>query len=365
MNVAILVGKFPPGVVGGAEIQAQAWAQRLAARHRVTVVTRRDPAWQPAREARDGFTVVRLPVSRVPLWRTLADVGGIERVLRGLEPKPDVLLCFMTFVSGLAGVRAGRALGIPSIVWIRGEAEYRLAASPRDRVLSPWVWARASAVLVQSERNRAGLLAELGRLSPAAARALEPRLGVVPNGLELPAAPPAPGDRVLAVGRLIDDKGMDTAISACARAGLGLTIAGDGPERAALEAHARALGADVRFAGFVAREGLDPLYRAASACVLASRRGEGLPNVVLEAMAYARPVIVTPSGATRDLVTDGESGLVVPADDADALAAALRRVHDDPALAARLGAAARRVAEGYAWESIAPRLEAVLAGVRP
>ena len=98
MHVAILIGRFPPGVVGGAEIQAEAWARRLAGRHRVTVITRRDPPTQPARESREGFEVVRLPMSRVPLWRTVADLTGIERALRALPARPDVLLCFQTFV---------------------------------------------------------------------------------------------------------------------------------------------------------------------------------------------------------------------------------------------------------------------------
>lgn len=360
MNIAILIGHFPPGVVGGAELQAEAWAGRLSKAHAVTVITRRDPPWQPAFESRDGYRVVRLPVSRWPIVRTLADVAGIERAVRDLSPRPDVLLCFMTFVSGLAGVRVGRALGIPSIVWIRGDAEYRLQRSRVHRVVSPWVWKHADAVLVQSERNRVDLLRELARVEPALAAELDGRLTVVPNGLELPAEPLPPGRRVLAVGRLIDDKGMDLVITACARAGLPLTLAGDGPERPKLEALARELRADVRFEGFVGRDGLDALFRDASACVLASRRGEGLPNATLEAMSYARPVVVTPSGATRDLVEDGRNGLIVNVEDVAGLQAALVRLHADPAEAARMGAQARESARAYAWESVTPRLGAVL-----
>lgn len=360
MHVAIVIGRFPPGVVGGAEIQAEAWARRLAARHRVSVVTRHDAPGQSACEERDGFVVHRLPASRLPGWRTIADVAGVERVLAGLSPRPDVLLAFITFVSGLAAVRAGRRLGVPAIVWIRGEAEYRLGASRFQRAVAPRVWGGARGVLVQSEWNRRELLRELGCVSPAAVAAIEVKLDVVPNGLELPAGPFPAGTGVLGVGRLIADKGMDVLVDACADARLPLTIAGDGPERGPLEARARAAGADVRFAGAVPHERLDALYRGSAVSVLASRRGEGLPNVVLEAMSYARPVIVTPSGATRDLLADGESGLFVPAGDRPALAAALRRLHAEPEFAARLGARARIVAEGYAWERVVPRLESVL-----
>ncbi|MCC6349752.1 MAG: glycosyltransferase family 4 protein [Candidatus Eisenbacteria bacterium] len=360
MHLAIVIGRFPPGVIGGAELQAEAWARRLAARHRVTVVTRLDVPGQQPVEERDGFTVRRLPVSPLPGWRTFADLTGIERLLAGLRPRPDVLLGFITFASGLAAVRAGRRLGVPAVVWIRGEAEYRLGASRFHRYLAPRIWRGATGVLVQSDWNRRELLRELGSVSPSAARDVEAKLDVVPNGLELPAGPFPPGDGVLAVGRLIADKGVDVLVDACASAGLALVIAGDGPERGALEARARARGASVRFTGPLSRPQLDPLYRAAAVCVLASRRGEGLPNAVLEAMSYARALVVTPSGATRDLLVDGESGLFVPADDPEALAAALRRLHGEPALAARLGARARQAAEAYAWERVVPRLEQTL-----
>jgi glycosyltransferase involved in cell wall biosynthesis len=162
------------------------------------------------------------------------------------------------------------------------------------------------------------------------------------------------------VGRLISDKGMDVLIDACAAAGRPLVIAGSGPERAALEARATRSGVAVRFAGFVGREALATLYRESSAVVLAARRGEGLPNVLLEAMAHGRPVVATPCAGTRDLLEDGANGWLVPAGDVGALAEALRRLHAEPAMAARLGAAGRATAERFAWEHVQPRLEAAL-----
>jgi glycosyltransferase involved in cell wall biosynthesis len=360
VHVAILIGRFPPGIVGGAELQAEAWASRLADRHRVTVITRRDPAWQPACESRDGFDVVRVPVSAIPGWRTLADLGAIDRAVRALQPAPDVLLCFQTFVSGLAGVRTGRAVGIPAIVWIRGEDEYRLGRSRLHRFVSPRVWSGARGVLVQSEQNRLVLLRELEAHAPGRLPAIRAKLDVVPNGLDLPAGPFERGPRVLSVGRLIADKAVDVTIDAAASESAPLTIAGDGPERAALEARARALGADCRFVGFADRAQLRALYADAACVVLASRRGEGLPNVLLEAMSYARPVIATACAGTRDLLEDGVNGLVVPPDDAASLASALRRLREDDALAARLGARARATVERFAWEGVRARLETVL-----
>ena len=362
MEVAILIGHFPPGAYGGAELQAEGWARRLARRHRVTVITRADEVSPPGRERRDGFDVVRLRASRLPGWRPFGDLVAIERVLASLQPRPALTLCFQTFISGLAGVRAGRRLGIPAVVWIRGEAEYRLGASRFHRWLSPRVWRAAAGVLVQSETNRAELLRELECHAAGSVPRVRERLAVVENGLELPAATAVPvRGGVLAVGRLIADKGMDVAIAACARTGVPLTIAGDGPERAALEAQARRLAAEVTFAGHVRPEALPALYAAARVVVLAARRGEGLPNVLLEGLAHGRPVVATPCAGTRDLIEDGVNGVLVPPGDAEALAGALARLTSDAAAAQRLGAAGRATAERFAWDRVEPELEAVLA----
>jgi len=363
VNLAFLIGHFPPGPFGGAELQAEGWARRLSGRHRITVITRRDPPDQPARQSRDGFEIVRLPVSRLPLWRTAADVAAIGAAVRALAPRPDVLLCFQTFVSGLAGVRVGRRLGIPTAVWIRGEGEYQLGRSPAQRWIGPRVWDHAAAVLVQSPQNQVELLEQLERHAPARVGRVRSHLHVVANGLDLPAAAPGGGTRVLSVGRLIPDKGMDVVIDAAAAAGLPLTVAGEGPEREALEARARAAGLDCRFEGYASRERLEELYREASCVVLAARRGEGLPNVLLEAMARARPVIATPCAGVRDLVADSVTGLLVPFDDPGELAQALRRVARGPDLAARLGREGRRAVERFGWERVEPALEQVLARI--
>jgi glycosyltransferase involved in cell wall biosynthesis len=360
VNLAFLIGHFPPGAFGGAELQAEAWATRLAARHRITVITRRDPADQPVRERREGFDVVRLPVSHVPLARTALDLAGIAKALGGLAPRPDVLLCFQTFISGLAGVRAQERLGVPALVWVRGESEYRLERSWSMRRVAPGVWSRARGVLVQSEANRDGLLAALARFAPGSRAAVQAKTDVVPNGLDLPGTIAPPGGRVLSVGRLIPEKGMDVVIDAVAGIQGQLTIAGAGPERERLEARARMHGLEARFEGFVGRERLAALHREAWVVVLAARQGEGLPNVVLEAFAQGRPVIATPVAGVRDLVVDGINGMIVPAGDPRALRDALARMSHERGLAERMGKAARETAAAYAWARVEPRLEDVL-----
>ncbi len=364
MNLAILIGRFPPGPQGGAEHQAEGWARRLSERHRVTVVTRQEPPAPPGREAREGFAVVRLPLSRLPGWKTWRDAVAIERTLRGLDPRPQLMLCFQSFVSGWAGVRAQRALGIPAVVWIRGEGEYDLRARSVEAWLNPRTWRAARGVLVQTEEGRRALLDALDRRAPTARAAVAAHLEVVPNGLDLPGSQSGVGaaaeGRVVSVGRLIPDKGMDVLIDAMAGESGRLTIAGSGPERARLEARARECRLDVRFEGFVPRDRIGAVYRDASCVVLAARRGEGLPNVLLEAMAWGRPVVASAVAGVPGLLVDGVNGLLVPPGDPLALRGALARIANGRGLAERLGAEARRTAEAYAWDRVQPRLERVL-----
>jgi len=93
------------------------------------------------------------------------------------------------------------------------------------------------------------------------------------------------------------------------------------------------------------RADIDQLIAASSAVVLVSSYAEGLPTILAEAGACGVPVITSAQGGCREIVTDGVNGLVVPTDDVPALAAAIERLMDDPALARRLGLAGRRIVE--------------------
>jgi glycosyltransferase involved in cell wall biosynthesis len=142
----------------------------------------------------------------------------------------------------------------------------------------------------------------------------------------------------LALGRLHENKGFDVLLAALARVpDLHLWLAGEGPLRGDLESQAAALGVAgrVRFLGW--RDDVPALLAAADFLVSSSRH-EPLGNVVIEAWAAERAVIATASAGPRELIRDGESGLLAPIEDAAALAAALARLAADPALRARLAA---------------------------
>jgi glycosyltransferase involved in cell wall biosynthesis len=186
--------------------------------------------------------------------------------------------------------------------------------------------------------------------------------GVAPAARATPAPAPAARAvpaRALVVSRLSREKGVDLAIDACARAGLPLTVCGDGPLAAGLRAHAAAAGADVTFTGRVDDAELARLRAAASVALVPSRAHETFGLAAVEALAAGLPVVATCSGALAEL--EGDVTLVAPGD-VGALAAAARAAAEDPAAPARALAAARARA---APEVVAPRLAALYDAIAP
>ncbi|HZT46179.1 MAG TPA: glycosyltransferase family 4 protein [Gaiellaceae bacterium] len=174
-----------------------------------------------------------------------------------------------------------------------------------------------------------------------AARSLGARdVRVIPPGVDVPAAPREPDEppHVLYSGRLSAEKGVLELVEAAR--GLPLVVAGDGPLRD------RVPGA----LGWVPHDELLRLYERAAVVACPSRR-EGFGVACAEAMAHARPVVASDVGGLRDLVVDGETGLLVPPGDVNALRAAVERLLGDAELRRRLGAAARqRIQARFTWE---------------
>jgi len=217
----------------------------------------------------------------------------------------------------------------------------------RVAAISPAVERRLLDARVAPERIRVIWSAvDPEALRPSAPREeLRARLGAAPETACL-----------LVAANLVRRKGVDVLLDAFAalatRAHCALWIAGDGPERAALEAAATRLGVAEQVS-FLGRRGDVPdLLEACDVFVLPSRQ-EGLGVAALEAMARARPVLASAVGGLAEIVIPEQTGLLVPPGDAAALASALERLVRDPALARRLGAAgAKRVAEHFLAEQM-------------
>lgn len=199
-----------------------------------------------------------------------------------------------------------------------------------------------------------------------------PRLKVVHCGIEVarfptPAPLPEGGPHLVAIGRLAEQKGFSLLIEAVARAapdlpGLTLTILGDGPLRGDLEAAiaARGLTGVVRLAGWADETAVREALAAAQVLILPSF-AEGLPVVVMEAMAAGRPVIATAIAGVPELLRAGREGWLVAAGDAEALAEAIRNLAETPPeRLAAMGADARaRALERHDIDREAAKLAAL------
>lgn len=188
-------------------------------------------------------------------------------------------------------------------------------------------------------------------LSDAWATSLERLSGrsdvhVLPNPVAVPAHASSglDGRHVVFAGHLVHHKGIDVLAAALRQlcesgAHFRVTIAGEGPLESLLTAGGFG-GIDVRCVGWLDRTELDDLFGSAAVFVLPSRI-EGVPLALLEAMSHGLACIATRVGGVGDVIADGATGLLVEADDPDALAAALDRVLGDAAFRRCVGAAAR------------------------
>lgn len=303
----------------------------------------------------------------VPTYVVVGSAATV-RLLRG--GGFDVVHCFWPLPHGLLGW-AGRAFaGVPLVCTFFG-VELRWARR-KFPFLLPLLrrMIRASDAVTAISSDTA---AEVVRVMPGS----EPR--VIPFGAAVeaaePAGPgpaPAPGAswRWLFVGRLVRRKGVDVLLHALSSPAGGvdeLLVVGDGPERERLEALAGELELDerVEFRGFVPDAELAEALRSCDGLVLPAvvdEKGdtEGLGVVLIEALAAGVPVIASEVGGIPDIVEDGATGLLTPPGDAAALAGAMARYREDPALARRLADRGRRtVAERFSWDRITEDLIAV------
>ena len=271
-------------------------------------------------------------VKRRP-WLALALVLSMIRACRAAARTADLV-----HANWLAGAAIARFSGKPFVVTLHGSGSAGpfsdLSLARRAPLLVRLLLGRARAVICCSEP-----LAEAMRGCGLR------NVHAIPYGVDVPTRLGAEDDTrpVLYAGRLSPEKNI--GVIAVATFGLPRIVAGDGPLRDLLP----------DTLGFVPRGELGELYDRAGVVVLASRM-EGLPNVVLEAMAHRKVVIATPVGGIPSLIEDGTTGFLVPVGDAVALRATIKRVLADEVLRRRIGNAARaRVSEYCSWDRVTER----------
>ncbi|MGY6411711.1 MAG: glycosyltransferase family 4 protein [Alkalilacustris sp.] len=284
----------------------------------------------------------RAPGWRAALWQMFyfAEAGVLARYMqaRGVTHLHNHL----GDASGTVAMLAGAMTGIP----------FSYTAHGPDLFFEPHRWridektARARFVVCISHFCRSQMMLFSDPLHWQ-------KLAIVRCGVEPARYGQTPRERfgkhVLFVGRLAAVKGVPLLLEAFARVRATnpearLTLVGDGPDRTKLEGRAAGLGLTdaVRFTGYLDQDKVAAALAEADMLVLPSF-SEGLPVVLMEALASRIPVIATQVAGVAELVRDGETGLLVPAGDVDSLADGLDRLLSDPDLCRRMGEAGREV----------------------
>ncbi len=356
--------EYPP-VGAGAATATQAIARSLAASgHPSTVLTAGIGTLIGTGED-EGVRVIRMASKRRRLESArisemvsfmLHSVSAVRRVSR--TEHIDGIIAFFSFPSGPAAWWAHRDTGVPYVISLRGGdvpgAESGLALV--HRCLAPFrrqVLRSARAVVA----NSPGLKAMSEKADPVPVH-------MIPNGVDtaffVPAAAPRPRSvppRLLFVGRFQAQKNLPWLLDRLAEvrraAALSFTLdlVGDGPLRPALAArvHELQLADAVQFHGWRDRAELRAFYQAADLVINPSIY-EGMPNVVLEAMACGRPVLASRVPGNDAAVVDRVTGWLFPPGDSAGFSDCLRTLLAQPGIASQLGAAARiRAEREYSW----------------
>lgn len=370
MNVAIFASAFYPHI-GGVEELVRQLAREFKRRGISTVIlTNRWPRSLSRYELYEGVPVYRLAM-RTPWpgfkarFTHLLTHALIRRQMIGILRKHEIELLHVQCVSGNGyyALAASRALGLPLVVTTQGE-----------RTMDATQLFQRSEFMRRTLRELMGEADYVTACSKDTLRDMEAFYGqpfgdraeVIYNGID---ASEFDGNirhqharpYILGIGRLVPQKGFDVLIKAFAKAQIEsheLLIAGEGPERSALEELSRTLGVKqrVHFVGRADRAKVVALFNGCSFFVLPSRL-EPLGIVNLEAMAAGKAVIASDVGGVPEIVRDGETGMLIPCEDISALGNAMRRMASDEEMRQRMGAAGRVQAESFCWPRIADSYE--------
>lgn len=370
MRALVVTHYFAPHV-GGVESVSLAHAVGLARLGWEVEVHTTRLSGDPQRHEVDGVRVVRhlawnplehrlhVPVP-FPTPRIVAELAAAAR-------SADVVITHgHVYPTSIAAALAARRTDRPLVVVQHSPfVEYPLAIEMverlADRSIGRWVLHQADVIACVS----AFTASFVHSTAPAAPTA------IVPNGVDTDRFHPASGPydvegkpRVVSVRRLVPRNGLDLLVEAWRLGSFGdraeLVIGGSGPQRRVLEEQAGGLPG-LSFAGFIPDEELADFYGSACVAVMPTRSGEGFGLMAAEALACGVPVIVADQGALPELVGHGVNGLIVPARDARALAAAIQLVIDDADLRRQLAAGAQ--ATVLSWDRSSTLLDAVLRDV--
>lgn len=370
MKILMLPNLFYPNM-GGVEVAVGNLCRQFRLKgHEVEIVTTRWPRELPAHDRVGGVKVTRLPfmlpslkgkeILTFPI-RFLQSWMGLEQVLCN-TPFDVVNLHYLSEAAFYAGLSCGWR-GLPIVASLHGaDIEQTPLVNPVQRRVTCKMVRSAAALTTNSSALAESVIQLVGQ-------GVESRLTVVGNGVNVedfdvdPERPPGlPKRYIAAVGRMVHKKGLDILIRAFVIVAdqypeVDLVLVGDGAERGSLETLSSALnlGNRIHFAGFQPNHKIAAYLRYADFAVIPSRM-EPFGIVALEAMAARKAVVAMGVGGLREIISDEQTGLLVPDRTPVALAEAIIRLLRQPQLAIAMGQRGRVLVEThYKWETVAER----------
>jgi glycosyltransferase involved in cell wall biosynthesis len=395
VRILLFSSTYPP-LIGGVETVTRRLARELKDRgHDVTVVTNRYPRTLSPRENIDGITVIRrlypnlLPspgrrpigvlvkqAASIPL--AAIQLAGLYRLIKRM--RPDIVNAHYFSYPVAYALIAARCAGVPAVLCFHGSDVPAVPYPATYPWAARWGCGAANQVICCSENLRSFLLHDLPRTEHSKVTVSHYGIDASPHGnygrsvlhppdmaasVETVATDAADeGPFVLLLARLVEKKGVGIAIRAMKLVlekdqNAKLVIVGAGPLKAQLErlAATHHVTENVIFAGSVEHEAAMEITNRALFVVVPSH-WEAFGMVCLEAMIAGKAVIASRSGGPSEIVVDGETGLLVPPRDEQALACAIQTLLDNPERAEEMGRRGRdRALAHFTWPQMAERYE--------
>lgn len=351
---------------GGAERVISTMANYWAAKGwQINLLTFDDGTEPPFYDLDAQISHIHLGIARysanpiIGLWNNLTRIQGLRTAI--INSKPNVVISFMHKTNEIV-LLATRGLNLPVIVSERNDPA-RPTISKVWTKLRQWTYPFADRIVVQTKRAGNYFSSKL-----------QERIIVIPNPVLLPLDEKEVANKLLgecsliAIGRLVPQKGFDLLLEAMAKLKdrypeWTLTILGEGELRAQLECLCNELGIGDRVHLLGRVKNPYEFLKQADIFIMSSRF-EGFPNALCEAMAYGLAVISTdcPNGP-REIIRDGVDGKLVPNEDVSALATAMERLMSDRKERQSLGARAKEVTQRFGLEKVMALWESLISEV--
>lgn len=371
MRLLLINNEFPPIGGGGSTVTKYAIEYLTAAGHEVALITSRYKNL-PKRETISGATIIRIPAIRrykdyCSMWELV--IFGLSAVVYTFfytgRHRVDFIQAYFAVPAGWVAWLIKKLRGIPYAVYFGG-SDIPGANPSRYKNIYPLltpllklIWRGAEFRTVCSQE-----LARLGKQADPAADFIVIPNGVQTNRFQPINRPASPVVKILFIGRLIPRKGFQRVLQALPRLRqltakpFEVEVVGTGAAQSELDKLAEELGVSdlIHYIGAVSYDRLEKSYQYADIFVLTSL-SEGMPSVILEAMACGLPIIASDVGGNNEIVHEGVNGFLIAGNDVDTIASRLAQLINDQVLRRQLGVAGRQFALDYDWSTIMDRYE--------